>query len=298
MESQLVIAIVAGLAGMLGWGLADFFAKKTIDKVGDLVTLAWAHVYGVVLVVSLVFARSFSEGQAIELPTKSTELIALAFFGALQALVYYYAYKAFGKGKLAILNPIFSSYSGFVVLLSVIVFGEILLRKQLYALLVVFAGVVVMNIDFELFKLKKIKIAKLPGMNEILKAVVFATVWTVLWGHFVSGKDWLLYAAIMYVFMSITIMLICIFQRAKLNVLSGYTWKYFFLIGLSEVIAYVGVSYGYGLSSHTSIVAVLSAAFSLPTFVLAYVFLKERVNAFQVLGALFVVSGVILVSLV
>ena len=28
--------------GMFGWGLADFFAKKTIDKIGDIQTLAWA----------------------------------------------------------------------------------------------------------------------------------------------------------------------------------------------------------------------------------------------------------------
>lgn len=297
MDSQLFIAIIAGVAGMLGWGLADFFAKKTIDKVGDLVTLAWAHVYGVVLVVSLVFARSYGEGKAISLPQQNTEFLALAFFGALQALVYYYAYKAFGKGKLAILNPVFSSYSGFVVLLSVFVFGEVLLTKQFYALLVVFVGIIIMNLDYELFKLKKLKLAKLPGMKEMLTAVALATVWTVLWGNFVSGKDWLVYAAIMYVFMSITILLICIFQRAKLNVLNGYTWKYFFLIGFTEVIAYVGVSFGYGLSSHTSIVAVLSAAFSLPTFILAYIFLKERVNVFQILGALSVVAGVVLVSM-
>lgn len=297
MESQLLIAVLAGLTGMLGWGLADFFAKKTIDKVGDLVTLAWAHIYGVVLVVSFVFARSYFENQAITLPEKSTEFLALAFFGVLQAFVYYYAYKAFGKGKLAILNPVFSSYSGFVVLLSVIVFGEILLQRQLYALLVVFAGVIVMNIDFELFKLKKLKLAKLPGMKEMLVAVCFAALWTVLWGHFVSGKDWLVYAAIMYFFMTITILLICLFQRAKLNVLNSYTWKYFFLIGFTEVIAYVGVSLGYSQSSHTSIVAVLSAAFSLPTFILAYIFLKERVNVFQVLGAVLVVAGVVFVSM-
>ena len=295
--SPLLIAVSAGLTGMMGWGLADFFAKKTIDKVGDLVTLAWAHIYGVVLICSLLYARTIIDGQALILPHAKIQWLGLAFFGALQATVYYYAYKAFGKGKLAILNPIFSSYSGIVVLLSVVFFHEVLAMWQIVPLLIVFLGIIVMNTERDSFKMKKWKLAKIAGMREMLIAVACAALWTVLWGNFVSGQDWLVYAAIMYVFMSITIIGICVFQRARLNVLNGYTWKYFFLIGFSEVIAYVGVSLGYSLSSHTSIVAVLSAAFSLPTFALAYLFLKERINAFQVIGAALVVGGVILVSL-
>lgn len=295
--SPLAIAVIAGLTGMVGWGLADFFAKKTIDQVGDLVTLAWAHIYGVVLICSLLYARTTLDHKVLSLPHDPAQLAGLAFFGALQACVYYYAYKAFGKGKIAILNPIFSSYSGFVVLLSVIIFGEALTGGQIVPLLIVFLGIVIMNTEKDSFKTKRLKLSKVAGLKEILIAVVGAAFWTVLWGHFVSGRDWLVYASIMYVAMSLTILGICIFQRAKLNVLNNYTWKYFFLIGFTEVIAYVGVSLGYSLSSHTSIVAVLSAAFSLPTFALAYLFLKERINAFQVVGAALVVAGVVLVSL-
>ena len=36
MQSDLVIAVLAGFGGMLGWGFADFFAKKTIDEIGDV----------------------------------------------------------------------------------------------------------------------------------------------------------------------------------------------------------------------------------------------------------------------
>jgi drug/metabolite transporter (DMT)-like permease len=296
MSNEIMIAVLAGLAGMLGWGFADFFAKKTIDSVGDLVTLAWAHIYGVVFISSLALISARANNN-LELPVDHVEWLALAFFGVLQAFVYYFAYKAFGKGKLSILNPVFSSYSGIVVLLSVLIFGEVLLRRQIYTLLIVFLGIIIMNLDHESLALKKIKLARLSGMKEMLTAVIFASIWTVLWGHFVSGKNWLTYAAIMYIFMSITILFICLFQKAKLNVLNRYTWKYFFLIGVTEVVAYVGVSLGYSLSSHTSIVAVLSAAFSFPTFILAYLFLKERVNKFQVVGAFLVVLGVALVSL-
>lgn len=297
MESTLIIAVLSGLSGMFGWGLADFFAKKTIDTVGDTATLMWAHIYGVVIVCSIVLARATAGNQVVNIPTQTKELGVLAFFGVLQALVYFFVYRAFGKGKLAILNPVFSSYSGIVVLLSVIIFKEVLPQWQLVTLFFIFMGIVVMNIDHDSFAIKKLKLTKVSGMFDILAAVALAAIWTVLWSNFVSGKDWLVYAAIMYIFMTITIFFICMVQRINLNVLTPKTWKYFFLIGISEVVAYIGVSYGYSLTSHTSIVAVLSAAFSLPTFLLAYWLLKERVNIFQVIGAVIVVAGVVLVSL-
>ena len=46
MTHQLFLAILAGLCGMFGWGFADFCAKKTIDEIGDMATLAWGHIFG------------------------------------------------------------------------------------------------------------------------------------------------------------------------------------------------------------------------------------------------------------
>ena len=48
MPNELLIALVAGFGGMFGWGLADFFAKKTIDELGDVMTLAWAGGFGTI----------------------------------------------------------------------------------------------------------------------------------------------------------------------------------------------------------------------------------------------------------
>ncbi|MBA3758126.1 EamA family transporter [Candidatus Saccharibacteria bacterium] len=298
MTDAIVVAILSGLAGMLGWGLADFFAKKTIDIVGDLATLAWAHIYGVIFLLSIVLIYNRSEHQTLTLPNGFKEFALLGFFGILQAFVYFFAYRAFGKGKLALLNPVFSSYSGIVVLLSTIFFAEVIGVNQLLCLLVIFAGIMSISLDRESLALKKIRLAKISGMKEILIAAILGAVWTVLWGNFVIDKDWLVYAAIMYIFMTITILLICLIQRLKLNVLNAHTWKFFMLIGVSEVIAYVGVSLGYSVTSRTSIIAVLSAAFSVPTVILAHIFLKERITKFQISGVALVITGVVAITLV
>jgi len=39
MQQELLIAVLAGLGGMFGWGFADFFAKKTIDEIGSVASL-------------------------------------------------------------------------------------------------------------------------------------------------------------------------------------------------------------------------------------------------------------------
>lgn len=292
----LSIAILAGLAGMLGWGFADFFAKKTIDIVGDIATLAWAHIYGVIILITLVFAQSVSSGEPVTLPVSQNEWMGLAFFGAVQAYVYYFAYKAFGEGKLSLLNPVFSSYSGFVVLISVFVFGEIITGAQVFTLLAIITGIIFLSLDHESLKLKKLQFSRIKGMKAILAATGLAAIWTALWGYFVSEKDWLIYAAIMYFFMTITILLIVRFKKISLIVKNPSLYKFFALIGFSEVLAYVGVSLGYSETSYVSIVAVLSAAFSLPTLVLAYVFLRERINSYQMVGVATVVAGVVLMA--
>lgn len=292
MNNTLLVAVVAGLSGMLGWGLADFFAKKTVDKIGDLATLAWAHVCGVTILGVLLIGRLISQGTVGNMPEGVREISRIAFFGALQAIVYYLAYRAFSKGKLAILNPIFSSYSGFVVAISVVVFGEILGVWQLAVLGLIFIGILIMSIDGESQSLKRLKLNKLPGVSEILLAVAGATLWTVLWGHFIIGKDWLLYASIMYLFMTIAIFIICAFHKTNLHIRDRSIWKFFLFIGIGEVIAYVGVSIGYSLTTHTSIVAVLGAAFSIPTLILAHIFLGERITNLQKIGVFLVVVGV------
>lgn len=296
--NSLLTAVLAGLTGMLGWGLADFFAKKTIDKVGDMATLAWAHIYGVITILSILLGRLLSNNAVLQFPTSLKEVVSLAFFGALQAAVYAFVYKAFAKGKLSLLNPVFSSYSGLVVLMSVLIFGELIGGLQILVLLLVFVGIMIINIDQESLALRKFKFLKIPGMKEILTAAAMASIWTVLWGHFVTNKDWLVYASIMYVFMTLSILFISVIQKIKLNVLDSYTWKYFLLIGISEVGAYIGISLGYSATGHISIVAVLSAAFSVPTLILANIFLKERITKLQLLGVAVVISGVVLISLV
>src|SRR4051812_36014873 len=120
MPQDLLVAVAAGFGGMLGWGTADFFAKKAIDKIGDIVALVWAHIAGSLLLLVFLLAFLLTHRVALAMPASQIDWLGTGFFGALQGAVYLFVYIGFGKGQISILNPLFASFSGFVALASII----------------------------------------------------------------------------------------------------------------------------------------------------------------------------------
>jgi drug/metabolite transporter (DMT)-like permease len=293
-DSLFPIAVAAGIGGMLGWGLADFFAKKTIDEIGDVATLVLAHLFGTAVFFGLILFRASLHGlHAVVIGPPV--LVGLAFFGVLQAVVYILVYRGFAKGQLSILNPLFASFSGLTALLSVFFFGEALTGHLAAALATVFLGVILLNLDIDALKAKRPSV-RVPGFAEVATATGLAAGWTILWNRFVHGQDWLLYAAGMYSFMTVALLLYAAFMRVKFANHRLGVWVYLALIGACETLAYAAVSWGYGATSHTSVVALLSGAFSLPTIVLARLFLKERTTRLQALASLIIVSGIVFLN--
>jgi drug/metabolite transporter (DMT)-like permease len=297
MENELLIAIIAGLCGMLGWGLADFFAKKTVDEVGDIVSLVWAHVFGTLGLILVAIYYYGIQGNTLPVPNNLYAWGGLTFFGALQAIVYFFAYKGFGKGQIAVLNPVFASYSGLAALISIFVFGEAVNSSTLVSLFLIFLGVVLVSIDPSGLKSKSLKIFGAPGLKEVGLASLLAAFWQLYWEVFIGTEDWVIYTLLMYAFMTLTAFIMAKFMKAKLTIKKTGIWKFLMLIGACEVIAYLGLSLGFSATSYTSIVIILAGAFSLPTIILARIFLKERLNMVQTLGGLAIVVGVILLAL-
>jgi len=295
MNDSLLVAALAGLGGMAGWGMADFFAKKTIDRVGDITSLVWAHLFGTLIFIFFAFYQGVITDNWLTFPSGGLAWLGLAFFGVLQMIVYWLVYKGFSKGQLAVLNPVFASYAGLVALISIAFLGEKLNSGVVAALLTLFIGLILLNSDLESLRRRRLKVA--PGLKEVGLASLLAAFWTLGWNKFVKGQNFLAYALFMYFFMTVAAAVLAKSQRVKLGGPKRGLWKFFILIGLGEAIAYLAISMGFSKTSHTSVVALISGCFSLPTVILAWVFLKERVSRLQVLAIVIILTGIILVSL-
>lgn len=296
MPSELLIAILAGLGGMLGWGLADFFAKKTIDQVGDIVSLAWGHLFGTAVLLVMALYQFGIRGQKVAMPEDFQTWAGVILFGVLQATVYFFVYKGFGKGQVGLLSPVFASFSGLTAIVSIVALGEIVGGYLLLGLATLFVGVLLINMDIGTLRSKRLRFTKIPGFKEVGIATLLATLWTLSWDWFIGGKDWLSYTFYMYASMTVAILVLSIVKRVNLFVVKPSLWKFLALIGLTETVAYLAITWGYGATTRTSVVALLSGAFSLPTIILARIFLKERITAVQTIGSLIIIVGIMLLS--
>ena len=235
-------------------------------------------------------------GQTVTLPDSFLAWSGVILFGILQATVYFFVYKGFGKGQVGLLSPVFASFSGFVAVVSIVILGELVTGSLLLGLAILFAGILLINVDIKALRSRRLRFAQIPGFKEVGFATVLAILWTLFWDQFVGGKDWLVYTFYMYASMTVAIFIIAIATRINLFVVTPKIWKFLFLIGLTEVGAYLAITWGYGATTRTSVVALLSGAFSLPTIILARLFLKERITAIQTIGSLVIIIGIMLLS--
>jgi drug/metabolite transporter (DMT)-like permease len=295
MHNTLLIALLGGFGGMFGWGFADFFAKKTIDRIGAIKSLVWAHSFGTALFIVIALGQVFLRERAVYLPGSFGSWAGLAFFGALQMVVYWLVYEGFGKGQVAVLNPVFASYSGIVALISIAALGERLNLILAGALFAIFAGIILLNVDMEGLRSKKLKVT--PGLGEVALAALLAAFWTIGWDKFIHGHDSLSYALYMYVFMTTAAFALARLMKVKLLGVDSDLKKFLVLIGLSEAVAYLAISWGYSRTPLTSVVALVSGSFSLPTIVLAFIFLKERITRLQLGAICMIILGIIFVAL-
>lgn len=295
MNNTLLIALLGGLGGMLGWGSADFFAKKAIDRIGPIKSLVWAHVFGTAILLA-TFLAQLASGHAsrMDFPTNASAWVGLAFFGVLQMIVYWLVYQGFEKGQLSVLNPVFASYSGLVALFSFALFGEHAAHLAIVALLLIFGGNILLNLDFSTPGKRRINIV--AGLAEVGTATVLAAFWTLGWDKFVSGRDPLTSALCMYAFMTVAAIVLARLMKTKQLTKVDGIQKYLFLMGLGEAVAYLAISWGYSKTSLTGIVALVSGAFSVPTLILAYAFLKERLTKLQWASVGIIIVGVVLIS--
>ncbi len=283
---------------MIGWGLADFFAKKTIDEIGDVASLALGHIFGTLTLFLAVLYQFGIRNQELIWPAGTQVWSLLVIFGIGQALVYLVVYRGFSKGHVGVLSPIFASFTGITALLSILVFKEVVSGYIGLVLLVIFIGILLINADWQSLRARKLSFVAVGGFREIALATLMAAVWTLFWARFLGGQDWLMYTFLMYTFMTITIYIIAKLQKVKLVVQDPSMWKFLILIGVTETLAYIAISIGYSLTTRTSVVALLSGAFSLPTIILARMFLHEKITGIQTVGGLVIIAGIMILALI
>lgn len=295
MEQNLITALIGGLGGMLGWGFADFFAKKTIDQIGDVVTLFWGQLFGLIpLSLLFFFSRSPIPHKII------TYWPYVILLGAWTGLSYIPVYVAFKKGKVSLISPIQATYSVLVIVALALLFHQIIPFGTLVDFIIIFIGILFMKIDIHdlklMFRGKRAKSRKINGLKEIIFANILYAIWIIALDKFINGEYWLPYLFVIHAVSVVSIYGYAIFKKINLKITDNSLWKFLIAIGFSDILAFSAFYYGLSQSTYVSIVVMLSSACSLPTIILAHFALKERITRTQFAAVITVILGVMALS--
>jgi drug/metabolite transporter (DMT)-like permease len=309
------MGIILGLAAAVFWGTADFLVRYTTRIIGTYRTLFYMQFIGFsCLSIYLVASGEFSRLAA----RISWQWWILALITALLNVISALAlYRSFEIGVLAIVSPIAASSTALTVVLAIIS-GEMINRARGIGITAALIGVALAATRFTPSldtKERDIDPKSTPYFSKKKNLGLLRR------GHLTRGVGWALVAAVSYgidfwllgiyivpVFGGIlpvwiiritTISTLAIFAmpaRQSLRWPPRRAWWLIIPIGILDTMAFLSVAIGY-TTDQVSVVSVLASLFSAVTVLLAWIFLREKLQWSQWLGIAIIFLAVSLVKL-
>jgi drug/metabolite transporter (DMT)-like permease len=291
------LAIILGLAGAISWGAADFAARFASRQVGAYRTLFFMQFFGfLALSVYLKSTGSFSRGIA---PGWQPWAMAVAA-GLLNMLASLALYHSFEHGTMSIVGPVSCSYPALTVALALLS-GERIHAVRATGLGVTLLGVVLAATSFR--QSKSTQSEKNPQQAGAAHAETSRA-------HLSTGVGWALCAAlgfgILFWFLGfhvvpavgsavsvwvmrltalVSLSLAAAPTRQTLRLPRGSVWWLLLAVGILDTAAFVVNNAGLG-TGQVSVVSVLASLYGAFTVLLAWIFLRERLERSQWLEAI------------
>lgn len=285
-------AVIGGIVSMLGYGVSDFFAKKTVDRIGSFLTIFYVQLIGIAF-LALYFLYDKS------LPVFSlNNLLGISIFGVLEASVYFALYRAFELGKISIVSPISSSYAIVAAIVSFIFFGEQVTTIKIVSIAVIVLGIILTAYSKTFFSdLKKSNWAN--GVPEAFFVLLVNGAYLPFWNEFISNSGWAVWLFLRRVVMTMVLFAYIVFvKKKKLSFRGKGIWKLLLVITAFEAVGSFGGTWGFHFSvNETSIVAALGSTYPMITIILARLFLGEKLEIYKYFGIAMILLGLFSLSI-
>jgi len=276
-------SILYAVTSMVGFGLADFFAKTIVSKTSAYRTVLISQAIGSIPFLGLTLLYDFA------VPDERLLLLTI-LSGALSSLYLFSFYKALSLGKASLVSPVSSCLTVVAMVLSVTVLGERLTLPQAVLIAIVLGGILLIALQKGAPRTAASNASILLSLVVVFGAGSNAIVqkWITESGHIMLG-----FLLTRFVMLSILVACFPVFDRVKVGVSAGYSRLA--LLGLIDVFAFyawfLGLSKGF-----VSIVAPITNSSAVITIILAHIFLKERVHLTQRIGIIAIILGIAVLS--
>jgi drug/metabolite transporter (DMT)-like permease len=310
------MGIILGLSAALFWGAADFLVRYSTRIIGTYRTLFYIQFIGFAcLSIFLVASGEFSRLAA----RISWQWWVLAILTALLNVISALAlYRSFEIGVLAIVSPIAASSTALTVVLAIIS-GEMISRARGLGITASLIGVMLAATHFTPSSATKENDTTPKSVLNTNR--IYANLGLLRRGQLTRGVGWAFAAAVGYgidfwllgiyitpvfggimpvwIIRTTTICTLALFAmpaRQSLRWPPRRAWWLIIPIGILDTLAFLSVAIGY-TTDQVSVVSVLASLFSAVTVLLAWIFLREKLQWSQWLGIAIIFLGVSLVKL-
>lgn len=291
--------LLLGLSAAFGWGAADFSARFAARRIGAFRTLMLMQFFGfVALSIFLWLTGGFSRA----LPSGWTPWTYAAIAGLLNTFAGFCLYRSFEVGFITIAGPVSSSYPALTVALA-LASGERIHALRAAGLAITFVGMILAAITFAPDETHAVDPRTHHAHAHLSKGVTLAIAASIGYGFLFW---WLGFHVVPLIGGGLSVWVIRLTTFCALLLIGlpagqarplprGSVWWLLLITGLMDTSAFVANNAALG-NGHVAVVSVLSSLYGAVTVLLAWIFLRERMERTQWLGIALIFAGIVLVS--
>lgn len=280
--------MIFGLAAALGWGCSDLLAAIGSRRMGSRATVMVAQIVGL-LCCGLLWVVTTPEWR---LPAR--DVVILLGSGCFAGIAYFTAYRGLELGPVALVSPIASAFAAVTVLLAVVLLGESLGPILLSGVVLTIVGVVLASTDLRRFEVEAKRHRR--GLPYAFAAMVGFGVAAFVSGSLAKDYGWLPPITLARVGSVILITAVTLAMRDReregMRRISPRNLGIAAAAGVTDIIGVVAYSRGSELGL-ISIVAAVSATFTLIPVAGGILLFSERPAPNQLVGLVLVIGGLV-----
>lgn len=283
------LAITLALITFVGWGTGDLFTVVATRKIGGSLTVFWVFFFSFLLSLLLIpFAPT--NLNSITLPL----LLLNLFLGVLVVSGNVLVAKAFHESSAPLVGIIVQAFPAVVLLLSALIFKDVITPMQVGLIAIIFAGVTLCSVDFKKL-LGSEKIID-RGMLFALGAMICLSIYFTFSRIVISAYGWFLPNFISTACFPIVYLFIKA-QKEKFEIPKSLTvLGATFMVGLLIRAGDFALNYGLTLPNASSIVAPIASASPILFVVMSALVFKDKVSRQQVVGIVTALVGIVLLT--
>lgn len=287
--STILLSILLGIGGMVGWGIYDFLGGVFTKQIGSFKSLFWSQLAGFASILLIAFAFD----------TEINVSVLAVFLSIVAAIVYSAGYlfffRGFEKGNVSIVAATMNLWTVFTMLFAFLFMGQRLTVTQTVGVVMIIFGAVFASIDWSCLRDQRIQFS-LGVKDAILGALFFGIFWNI--SEIVSEDiGWLLTTLLVKIGIAISLLIFSFVVKQELALIniSAKTKYALLLMGIVESGAVALVNYGVAIGD-AILITPIASALSVVTIALAVIFLRDKVSALQGLGGAAAIVGIIVTA--